>query len=83
LSKYVERDRFCGLVKVHLTCDRVGKLDREFIGSRVERARDVSDLLLHCAGVHMRHAKRESARGHRDRKTTTARIIVSKPGPDA
>jgi hypothetical protein len=34
-------------------CDRVGKADREFIDSLVERARDVSDLLLHFAGVHV------------------------------
>jgi hypothetical protein len=57
-------------------CDRVDKLDREFIDSLVERARDVSDLLLHFAGVHVRHVKRESVRLS---KTKTARIVVSKP----
>jgi hypothetical protein len=64
------------LVKVHLVGDRVDELDREFIDSLVEPARDVSDLLLHFAGVHVRHVKRESVRLS---KTKTPRIVVSKP----
>ncbi len=72
----LERHRCGGVVQLHLSGDRVRKRGREFVGSLVERLRDLCDLLPHHVAVHAGKARFQQPRRHCPPTTNTAEFVV-------